>query len=328
MNNSTAYQDLDSSQASGTIQIALYYLVIVLKVAINPTCALIALFAAFVNIMTFLKMDLTQGVNLSLFILSASYLFLAILLALGNVLKATLWLGLKNLAIVRLLLMGNRFGNFLNITAYVVTTTIAIFRCLSVAMPFKFSNLVTTRRQLVAIVMGCCVGFSVPIRTQILYYTAGTFSPVSTVNLYIMDTFRKVFFFSCLAIIIVSTLYLTVALRRSSRFQVTANTTTDSQSRTCKKKEVKVIKTVILVLTIFAACNVPLMLLSALRLASIDFTNSEQYQNANLLVKMIIELGASLNITLNTFVYLRYNTSFRAVVKKSLPCFFSSCSFT
>ncbi|GFR75186.1 chemosensory receptor A [Elysia marginata] len=314
MDNSTWSPRITDSEMGNAIDhVVFYYLSVGLNVVLNPVCALLAFCAGIVNIATFSQMDLSQGVNMNLLILSVSDFVLAIILVLMTFTYISFWFGIKSMPIQQVALFGFRTINYPVTASTAVTTVIAVVRCLSVVIPLTFRSVVTVRRQIVAIALGCLIGWSVQMYNQILAL-ADIKSMISRNS---FDIFRNVFFFTCLSIIVASMVFLTIALQRSSMFQSRAASTSDSQSKTQNRREARVMKSVILVLTIFVVCNIPLLMLSIMRLASIEFSRSGQYRSVEDLVDLIVGLGISLNASLNTFVYLFHNTQYRNIIKTS-----------
>ncbi|GFR83705.1 chemosensory receptor B [Elysia marginata] len=329
-NFSTSSSDLSTGNTgSGFIDNATFtYLFITFRIVLNPAMSVLALLATIINVVTFSRMTLSQGVNQNLLILSTSDLVLAVFGVVGNSCYVLRWLGINTTPV--------RFTLYILmwVVAYpvnasaAVTTIIAAVRCLSVIMPITFRTVVTPQRQVVAIALGCSISWSVPLYTHLLinvYTKKGNNSlgipSSSEINkqMVVFDYFRNTFFYTCFTIIILSGVFLSIALRKSSSFQASATaSTTDGQTKASSRREVQVVKTVILLLVIFVTCNLPFLFLSLLRLMVPGFSPSGKFRNEKLFVDSTVATGIHLNVGLNTFVYLKYNSKFNKILTESL----------
>ncbi|GFS14759.1 chemosensory receptor C [Elysia marginata] len=121
----------------------------------------------------------------------------------------------------------------------VVTTVIAIVRCLCVVSPLSFRSMVTHRRQLLVIATVSCFAVAIPAYTQVIVITfSGRVNSsqeqyASNEQMALLDIFMNTFSYGCLSIIIVSMIFLVFALKKSSRFQALAKSTarSDKQSK-------------------------------------------------------------------------------------------------
>ncbi|KAK3777567.1 hypothetical protein RRG08_021686 [Elysia crispata] len=282
-----------------------YYLNLGLRVIVNPVLAVLALCAAIINVVTFARIGLNKGINQSLFVLSLSDFVLAALLLVGNLCYILLWFRIQSMGLLSTLKIVLWLVNYPNTSSIVVTTVIAVVRCLCVVMPLSFRSVVTDCRQLVIIAFCSCIGFSVILYCQFIMSILQTSITVRKNANVLFNIFRNTFFYILLLIIIVSMVFLTLALKKSAKFQI------KSAANSSIKREAQVIKTMILILVIFVTCNIPLILLSVLRLVLPTFGSTGQYRNVEEVVDMLIALSLPLNIGLNTFVYLAYNSRFR-----------------
>ncbi|KAK3771392.1 hypothetical protein RRG08_050443 [Elysia crispata] len=244
-----------STQNQTDLTGTLYRLIIAMRIVLNPAISNSALLAAIINVVTFARINLSHGVNLNLLILSTTDFFISVIAVLLNFSFVALWLGVRSLAIRQILFINLRIFNYPATASTVVTSVIAVVRCLSVMKPLSF-HLVTACRQVAAIALGCLIGFSVPIYNQILVHVV--LRSESNRDTHAFDAYRNAFFFTCLTVNILSIVFLMAALKKSSRFQSTASSsTTDKDSRSSFRREAQVMMTVILLLTIFVVCNTP-----------------------------------------------------------------------
>ncbi|GFR82017.1 chemosensory receptor B [Elysia marginata] len=328
-NLSVSVQDLDSRPLPvGFIDnLTFGYLTLAVQAVLNPALGVLAFIAALINVATFSRMNMSQGVNQNLLILSTSDFVLAVFGVMWNSCYVMMWLGIRSLPVrytLRVLLSINAYP--IN-GSMVVTAIIAVVRCLSVVMPLSFRTVVTARRQLVAIVLGCGISWCVPMYTQSRIYkppesysNPSNFSAVDDLNrhLIVLDYFRNSFFYTCLIVMSTSGMFLSMSLRKSSKFQAKASSTTDAQSKVSRRREVQVVQTIILLLVIFVTCNLPFILLSVTRLTVPGFSSTGKYRNELGFVVMLISSGIHLNVGLNTFVYVRYNSHFRNTLSASV----------
>ncbi|KAK3784279.1 hypothetical protein RRG08_037357 [Elysia crispata] len=300
--------------------VTFYYLTLGLRVILNPILAGLAFCAACINVVTFARMGLSRGINRNLFILSVSDLSLAAVTVVGNCCYVMLWLGMKDQGIYKTLRVTLWLVNYPNITSTVVTTVIAVVRCLCVVVPLDFRKFLTDRRQMIIIAFFCGVGYSVILYASLVLSVLQTSMKESKNASTLFDLFRGSFFYIALIINILSMVFLTVALKKSAKFRSVAASGMVSQWNSSVRNETRVIKTLILVLVIYVSCNLPLVLLSVLRLTLPGFTGTGQYRNLKGLVDMLIAFTLPFNIGLNLFVYITYNSRFRITVK-SFTCY-------
>ncbi|RUS84780.1 hypothetical protein EGW08_007464 [Elysia chlorotica] len=311
------------------------YLVIVFRVTTNPATALIALCVSILNIATFSKMNLNQGVNHALLILSVSDFCVSLLLVCVSCCYVLLWLDIQKvvgLYVLECMYFFLRFTTFPLYVSIMVTTVIAVVRSLSIALPFSFREVATIRRQFIAMGIGSAASLAIPSYMLVNFYSTFVGSSwskklklmgqncIAVVNCTMFDVSRYIFFLTCLFIIIVSMVFLIIALKKSSKFKaLAAKATSENQAKMRQaNKEAQVVKAVILVLAVFVAANVPLMVITIFRVLLTDTSSTGPYRYDIGLIDMLVGLGLNLNISLNTVIYFHYNSSFRAVLKSML----------
>ena len=243
------------------------YLTIVLRVVTVPTLSVIAFCAGIINIMTFAKMNLNQGVNKNLLILSVSDFLLSVVSVSCNCWYIVVWLDVNSAAsisAVEALYFSLRLLTFPLNVSLVVTTVIAVVRSLSVVMPFSFRDVATNRRQVIAMGVGSAMSLGIPSYMIVNFYTVVfgaswserlkfmSLNCVTPINCTMFNVSRYMFFFTCLFIIIISMIFLTIALKKSSKFQtVAATSAAEKQSKAPSTREAQVVKTVVLVLAVY-----------------------------------------------------------------------------
>ena len=328
----------EPQEMAGFIDMATFeYLNVIMRVVLTPAAGAFALFTGIVNIATFAKMELRQGVNLSLLILSASDFVLALIANGVVVTYIMLWLRYRIVYGVRVDLVLRSFRWFLTgpmNVSLITTTVIAVIRCLFVLFPLSSRTMLTVRHQIGAIAVCSALSISVPVYYTRLYISLflgasgeNETSSSSKLNpdnrvLAVFDIFRNVLFFTCLCIILFSMVFLRLAVKRSPLYRARAPALTTSagrQVRPISVREARMVKTVVLILLVFVTCNMPLMLLSVLRLWSQEFARTRQFKVEKDVLEMFVGLGIILNAGLNTPVYLCCNTQFK---QKAMAIFY------
>ena len=212
-----------------------------------------------------------------------------------------------------------------NTSSIAVTTIIAIVRCLCVARPLSFRRILTDRRQLAIMFFCSCISFSVLLYGQLNFSILQNSFVVQNDAWAILDDFRNTVFYVSLIINTVSMVFLIVALKKSTRFQSKATPSKANPSNSSIKREAQVVKTVLLLLVIFVLCNLPMLMLSLFRLMWYNF-HSNDYYHVRGFINMLSGVSLPLNIGLNTFVYLAYNSRYRSTFLKPFLYFSSGSS--
>ena len=308
------------------------YLNEILKQTILFFIGCVALFAGLLNIVTFVRMDLSQGVNLNLLLLSVSDLWVVATSISGYICSFLQTSGhyfIAGIPLLRVWIIFNAMLNYPMNISFVVTTVIAVVRCLCVTMPLSFRDIVTSCRQAIIIVVGSCISISAPLYVHLYFhlYKAkldNNSSEIVVVNLrvrnaLIFDMFRTTFYFTCFAINFFSMIFLSIALKRSSRFQASTVKTkqNEGEGKAFSVREAQVMKTIILLLAVFFFCNLPSIVYSTCRQIIPEFTTSRQYYNWKQVVDFSIRIGILLNAALNTPVYFVCNNRYHTLIKST-----------
>ena len=216
-------------------------------------------------------------------------------------------------------------------TSMLITVYIAVVRCCCVAIPLKFKGVFTKSRTVVAIVVIviCAVLMRLPtlITQKIvkdfdvsnnrtvyrLQYTADRDLAI-TVN-DIMN--RSVIWWLAMSTMSVCVVILAVSLRSSSKFRKSAQeTSTPSSEKATSQtsRDVRVVKMVVVITVLYLSLSLPSTLYSLVRRLVPSF-NSEQGQTRVFgMVAQASYLCGFLNATLNTLVYYRANSRYKAIV--------------
>ncbi|GFR73912.1 lysophosphatidic acid receptor 4 [Elysia marginata] len=329
MNNQTSFI---TGNLGGILSGTSYrYLRAIIRLGVNPILGVFALCAAITNVSTFAKMDLRQGITQSLLVLSLSDLVFCMVNGVANSVAVLLWLGSDSIAGVSLIFLQQMCMLCVTYCVYislVVTTTIAVVRCLGVVIPLRFREVVTARRQLAAIAVFSCLAVVTPAYHQVsiiinggrFRQSANKLGRARNEKVFYFDTFRSTFFYTCLSTIVVSMVFLFLALKKSSEFQAVALSSNRKQNTTREfvKKEVQIIKMISMVLTIYVVCSIPYVLLSIMRQTLPEFSLSGRFRFEIDTLRMIVGVGLQLNVALNTFVYYSTNKRFKKIINANL----------
>ncbi|GFS05158.1 chemosensory receptor A [Elysia marginata] len=237
-----------------------------------------------------------------------------------------------------------RFASFLfywpAFTAYdlsaFISVTLSVVRCACVAMPLKFKLVFTTSRtiKMVLLLVILAVSLRVPVLT--IFRVAWRTDPSTNVSsVYVRPVNRVamsqindilnrgfvVWFNYAIVITCVSVLsyklYQASKIRRSCIANNQPETIDQASEKTAtlglSPKDLQVIKSVVLVCSIFILSQLPFMLYSTARLIRPELSASSEYGPLFAIFTNISQTCSYLNASLNIFVYYNYNSRFRAV---------------
>ena len=296
---------------------------LLLKFIVNPVLGTAGVFSNFINIVVFYKIGLSDGVSQNFFILSISdglSATIALVNSVAYILQETVYSGVggPELQVQRVYWALFFAVTFPQNASVVITVVIAVVRCCCVAMPLRVKYLITAPRQLAAILVSCGA------TTAVLLYV---FTPVKTIYLRNPHTNRRfavlvgyhwstytvfgsIVFYASFTIIITCVLILSISLKRSSKFRESSaagNSGSDSESR----RDARVVKTVVFVSIVFICCFTPSLIFSIVKVFIPGFSPQGPYRQANQLFLMFNETCLLLNVDINIFVYVLFNTRYR-----------------
>ena len=289
-----------------------------------------ALFTGLLNVVTFARMDLSQGVNQNLLLLSCFDVWVVATSISAYICSFLFKSGYYVIAGISMFRVWRIFLSMVNYplnSSFVVTTVIALVRCLCVTMPLTFRDIVTPFRQLIIMAVGCCLSISVPLyvhlysyfyKPQVIINSSHTAMVDPRIrNSLIFDLFRTSFYYTCFIVDSISIIILSIYLKRSSVFQAASSQAKPKSSggKRLSAREAQVMKTVLLILAVFFFCNLPLMILSVCRQAIPGFDSSPQYSNQISLLNLFVGFGTFLNVGLNMPVYFLCNSRYRGLVQ-------------
>ncbi|GFS19509.1 chemosensory receptor A [Elysia marginata] len=299
----------------------------IIQLVINPSLGIVGICSNFINIVTFLKIGLSDGVTQNFFILSVSDGLSSIIVfisSLSYILQQTIFAGVQR---VELQLQALYWACYYSATfpqsiSVLTTVVIAVVRCCCVAMPFKVRYFLTAKRQLVAILVasGATIGL-------LLF----TFSPMKTVHLRNPQTnrlfavlvgyrwatytaFAGSLLYASFILVIVCVIILSISLNRSSKFRE-SSASNSASSESDKRKDTRVVKTVVLVSVVFIICFSPPSIFSIMKAFIGNFSLQGRYRKESRLFLMFIETFYLINANMNIYIYLLCNTRYRNTFK-------------
>ena len=289
-----------------------------------------ALFTGLLNVVNFARMDLSQGVNQNLLLLSCFDVWV-VAASTSAYISGLLIIGgyrvIAGISVIRVWQVFMAMVNYPLNSSFVVTTVIALVRCLCVTMPLTFRDIVTPFRQLIIMAVGCCLSISVPLyidlysyfyKPQVIVNSSHTTMVDPRIrNRLIFDLFRTSLYYTCFIANSISIIILSIYLKRSSRFQAASSQAKPKSSggKRLSAREAQVMKTVLLILAVFFFCNLPLMILSVCRQAIPGFSWSPLYYNWKIVLDFIVSCATFLNVGLNMPVYFLCNSRYRGLVQ-------------
>ncbi|KAK3785762.1 hypothetical protein RRG08_051084 [Elysia crispata] len=312
--------------------LVMYYISFFLKVYVNPFLSFTGIFINIINAAIFYKMGLSEGIAQNFFILSVSDGILAVssfAASSSNVLLNTLYTrgGLIAELLQSVHWVAMSCWPFSHTISFITTTVIAVVRCCCVTMPLQVKDILTARRQLLAIVVFCLIGYIVMIYSfapvKLIRITNPmtniTHVTISGLRYFVIDIFAGTYLKFAFITVVVCTVILIFSLKQSSRFRETSSSASGSvEKRREKSREIRTVQTVILVATIFIVFNLPLLVLSIARMAT---DSASLYADGSVwrlleLFLLIMDVCMMFNINLNIFIYVRFNSRYRNIFMK------------
>ena len=222
-----------------------------------------------------------------------------------------------------------------------ISVSLGVMRCACVAMPLKFKLVFTKSRTVkwvlflvvlvVALRLTVLTIFRVAYRTD---RTTNTSIPyVAMVNRAAMSRINDVMNRGFVIWINYTTMVtcvgvLSYKLNQESRIRQTFKTaklqTSDeapekTSSQGLSTKDLQVVRSVVLVCTIFIFSQLPFLVVSTTRLISSDFTYDSKWFALFSIISQSSLTLSYLNASVNIFVYYNYNSKYRAVFLSMLP---------
>ena len=307
------------------------YIGIGLKLVLNPTLGTAGVCVNLINAAVFLKQGLLDGVTINFFILSISDGLFAVASVVGStgfivefILKTHDGLG-GSVIDAQLVYWGALFAAPITQTiSVIVTVVIAVVRCFSVVMPLKVKSILTTKRQVAAILVLSAIPTSVyfwafnPLRPL---YVSNPQTNV-TVAAYFVGAHwaayivvRNTTFFGGFVIIGVCSVVLSVSLKRSSKFREASSsgkekTGSDPERKSKdKRRDARVVQMVMMVSAAYIVCSLIPFIYLVLFLTLFGMGSS--YGNLNDFLLTLSESGILTNGIVNIFIYYFYSSRYR-----------------
>ncbi|GFN95587.1 chemosensory receptor a [Plakobranchus ocellatus] len=309
----------------------LSYLSLVCKLILYTVLGVMGVCTNVINMAVFHRMGLSDGVTQNFFILSVSDFFIA-LITLSNSLIYLLMTRVyngeggsseKNTQILNSsTIIAVTFPQNVSL---ITTVVIAVVRCCCVAMPLRVKYLVTASRQLAVILLFSASAAVVllyaftPIQVTFVHNPLTNSSLVVFINLKWLTytLFTNICFYSGFFIVIVCVIILAISLYRSSHFRqksTSAGSTSDDSQIKERRRETRVVLTVVFVSVVFIVCYLPTLVFSVLGEVVEEFTAFGVYRNSNSFILMVMGVALLVNINVNIFIYYFFNTRYRNVL--------------
>ncbi|GFS19503.1 chemosensory receptor A [Elysia marginata] len=328
------YNHTESGETSGIISDETFeFLGLFFKVIVNPALGATGFCSNFINVVIFIKIGLSDGVSQNFFILSVSDGLSSIIAFVNSVvyiLQHTIFNGVER---VELFIQTIYWACFYAVTfpqnvSIVTTVVIAVVRCCCVAMPFRVRYLLTASRQLAAILVSSGTAVAVLLFVFTPTKTVYVKNP-QTNRLYavfvgyrwgVYTVFTAITLYSSFIIVIVCVIILSVSLNRSMKFrEISASGTAGAEND--RRKDMRVVKTVVFVSVVFIICFSPPSVFSLLKVFVSGLSSQGRYRKESQLFLMVNEMFLLLNANVNIFIYIlcntRYQSKFRSLFFKT-----------
>ncbi|GFR85513.1 chemosensory receptor A [Elysia marginata] len=313
-----------------------YFMTIKLLAPLGPGIILFGLISNITNIVVFFKTGARDNVTILLLSLAMSDILFLLLIspsACGYVIRALhashAWP--FDRYILYYLLYWPAFTAY-DISAF-ISVSLAAMRCACVAMPLKFKSLFTRTRTVkwVMFLVVLAVLLRIPVLT--IYRISWRLDPSTNISSPYLEAVNNVHmsrindilnrgiviyvaYITMVTCVVVLTfkLYQASMVRRlytATSHQWSTETPGKPDDQGLSSKDVQVIKSVVLVCTIFILSQLPFLLSSTTRLITPEFDNGRQFVYLFAMFSQINRICSYLNASLNIFVYYNCNSRFR-----------------
>ena len=336
--------DLTSTQApTGAVQIfyiAEYFQVLEILACVWPAIIVFGFVANITNIVVFIKTGVKDNVTVLLLSLSISDLaFLTLItpsvcgLIIDGLVKFFQW------PFHRYLLKNSLYWPAF--TAYdlsaFISVSLGVIRCACVAMPLKFKLVFTKSRTIkwVFFLVVLAVLLRLPVLT-IFRITSRTDPSTNVTALYLASVNRAsmsrindilnrgfLIWFNYLTmitcfIVLSYKLYQSSKIRKTFTvpgFQTSEQASDKAPALSMSTKDLQVVKSVVLVCSIFIMSQLPFVMLSANRLINPKFDGEDRLALLFGIFSQISRTCAYINASINIFVYYNYNSKYRSALR-------------
>ncbi|CAL1541525.1 unnamed protein product, partial [Lymnaea stagnalis] len=303
------------------------------------------------SIKTFFRLGISDGVNLSLLSLAASdlfYLITALITAISLML-----LGVEELSGYKVrfaldpeavFMTSTHSGSGFYAISMLVTTFITVVRCLAVAQPLKYRNLIS--RQTTTIIISLFTVLSVTSAVLTLaflgilhQFDSKTNTTSSSLWLSPQQAIIKDVIFGIRDVILPLTSQIIVGvcvvimaryLRKASSFRKTLSSniamdtitsisliaeplTRNNNPASAKVagKEIQVVQQMLLIAVVYSLCNMPKVVFNMTQIILPEFYRGGRYSALYSTFNIVRELIQSVNASVTIFIYWKYNSKFR-----------------
>ena len=213
-----------------------------------------------------------------------------------------------------------------------ISVSLGVIRCACVAMPLKFKLVFTKSRTLKWLLFLVVLAISLRIPVLTIHRLAWRTDPATNVSaLYlaavntvsmsrVLDIVNRGFVIYIAFIIMVACvlilnfkLYQASKIRRSFTASTSEQTAERADAKGLSSRDLQVVKSVVLVCSIFILAQVPYLTVSTARLIDPQFDSGNRLDAFFGIISQISVTCSYLNASLNIFVYYNYNSKFRSV---------------
>ncbi|GFS10285.1 chemosensory receptor A [Elysia marginata] len=220
-----------------------------------------------------------------------------------------------------------------------ISVSLGVTRCACVAMPLKFKFVFTKMRTIKWVIFLVVLAISLRLPVLTIHRISYRLDPKTNISsAYMLAVNREhmsrindilnrsvVIYLAygtmvtCVAILVFK-LHQAARVRRActgkfpqSASPDQASDETSNQEQLLSAKDVQVVKSVVLVCTIFIVLQLPFVLVSTIRLIAPEFDNFQRLVYLFGIFSQISRTCAYLNASLNIFIYYNYNSRYRSV---------------
>ena len=337
-NSTQISNNLQDQERDPIDDILIDYLLIGFRLVLNPILSATGISVNVINIAVFYKMGLSDGVTQNFFILSVSDFFLAVfvccnIMSLASQRIIRTYIGFGDSELKAQLLYWGTYLVFLfpQYVSIVTTVVIAVVRCCCVAIPLKVKYLLTARRQLAIILTLSGITTFTLVYVYSETYTIYVYNPITNSSIgyhtgirwSAMNGLNNSLFLGSFVIVITCVIILSISLNRASQFRSSLTTgastkgdnkdPVDGKSKE-SQRDARIVRAVVLISVVFILCNITPMVFYALKLLIKEFAPSGIYKNSNDFTLMVAQTCSLLNLIVNIFIYVAYNTRFRTTL--------------
>ncbi|GFR99893.1 chemosensory receptor A [Elysia marginata] len=304
-----------------TSEAALWLGTVLLKYCLNTSLALCAVVNNTINMIVFCRLGITTGINQNFLLLSVSDSLYGIIQTIlcGGLIGNELGWWTSRLLPSSFYKLGFTISSVPHFASIILTTVIAIIRCYSVVMPLKVKVNLTPRRQLAIILLPFCIyiGFSSNVFfclgltwhfNSVMNFSQLTLTPCREFSgrQRLLDFCRSLLLYTAFTTVAVCLVVLLLALKHSSRFKGKK-----SSASANNRRDIQVIKTVILVSAIFVFCNLPAMAVAFMRQMWPSFKLRGQLGRSFQLALLYLETNTLVNACSNILVFYSSSSLYR-----------------